>query len=153
MTASNNPRLDRLIPQIGDLCLPCFQRVTLSCQRKFQVPLAVIGLRENRHLRLYYSSAMQQRMLLDDALCGLPLAIPGEQILIEDLETMPEDMKPHLALALGLRSYAGVPIFLRGELTGSLSLADHRPRQFIAREIKQLKDLANWTGKLLELYL
>lgn len=153
MTTRGKKHLDDLTPQLGQLCSPCFNRVTHYCKKQFQVPIAAIGLREGRHVRLHFSHQNQQRLLLDDALCGLPLAIPGEQIMIQDLQTVPEEMQPHLAVALGVRSYAGVPIFLNQQLVGSLSLADHYPRSFSPSEIQRLKGMADWVGHLMELHL
>lgn len=145
--------IDSLTPQLGQVCAPSFSRVVLNCQRIFNVPVAAIGLREHRHLRLYFAGGSQQRLLMDDALCGLPLTIPAEQIQIQDLQQVPEDLQPPLALALGVRSYVGVPIFVGKQLLGSLNIADHQPRHFEAREVQRLRDLAVWTGALLELHL
>ncbi|WP_114417501.1 GAF domain-containing protein [Marinospirillum perlucidum] len=153
MTTRGHQNLDSLTPQLGKVCSPCFRRVTNNCKKHFQVSLAAIALREDRHLRLYYDNAYQRRMLLDDALCGLPLVIPGEQVVIPDLHEVPEEMQPHFAVALGMRSYAGVPIFLDEHLVGSLSLADSQPRNFVDDEISYLKKLADWTGDLLKLHL
>jgi len=153
MTTRGKRHLDEITPQLGQLCSPCFRRVTLNCKRQFHVPIAAIGLREGRHVRLFFSREGHQRLLVDDALCGLPLAIPAEQIFIEDLQQVPEELQPHLAIALGVRSYVGVPIFVQQHLVGSLSLADNHPRSFSPDEIRRLKDLAHWTGHLMELHL
>ncbi|SFC00836.1 GAF domain-containing protein [Marinospirillum celere] len=153
MTTRGKKHLDEMMPQLGQICSQGFRRVAHYCRKQFQVPVAAIGMREGRHVRLYFSQDGQQRLLVDDALCGLPLVIPGEQIFIRDLELVPEEMQPHLALALGVRSYVGVPIFLRQQLVGSLNLADHQPRDFSSKEIARLKELAKWTGNLMELHL
>ncbi|MDR9467493.1 GAF domain-containing protein [Marinospirillum sp.] len=153
MATRGKKHLDEITPQLGQLCSPCFRRVALNCKRQFHVPIAAIGLREGRHVRLYFSREGHQRLLVDDAVCGLPLAVPAEQISIEDLHQVPEELQPHLAIALGVRSYVGVPIFLRQHLVGSLSLADNHPRSFSTREIQRLKQLAHWTGHLMELHL
>lgn len=151
-TRGSHP-LDDLMPQLSQYCAPCFRRVVQHCKKQFLVPLAVIGLREDRHVRLFYSNHSHQRLLVDDSLCGLPLAIPAEQVTIEDLEDVPEELQPHFAIALGIRSYVGVPIFVRQQLLGSLSLADQRPRRFSSSEIQSLKELATWTGHLIEIHL
>lgn len=153
MATRGKKHLDEITPQLGQLCSPCFRRVALSCKKQFHVPIAAIGLREGRHVRLFFSREGHQRLLVDDALCGLPLTIPAEQILIEDLHQVPQELQPHLAIALGVRSYIGVPIFLHHNLVGSLSLADHHPRVFTDREIQRLKELAHWTGNLMELHV
>lgn len=145
--------IDSLTPHLGQLCAPSFRRVALNCQRIFNVPVAAIGLREHRYLRLYYAGESQQRLLMDDALCGLPLTIPAQQIQIQDLQEVPEDLQPPLAQALGVRSYVGVPIFVGKQLLGSLNIADHQPRCFDPAEVQRLRDLAVWTGSLLELHL
>ena len=153
MTTRGKRHLDEITPQLGQLCSPCFRRVALNCKKQFHVPIAAIGLREGRHVRLFFSRQGHQRLLVDDALCGLPLAIPAEQVFIEDLQQVPEELQPHLAIALGVRSYVGVPIFVQQHLVGSLSLADNQPRSFSSDEIQRLKNLANWTGHLMELHL
>jgi len=153
MATRGQQQLDEIMPQLGQLCSPCFRRVALHCKKQFLVPLAVIGLREGRHIRLFFPSQGHQRLLVDDSLCGLPLAIPAEQVRIEDLQKVPEELQPHLAIALGLRSYVGVPIFVRQQLMGSLSLADQHPRRFSHQDIDHLKKLAHWTGHLIEMHL
>lgn len=153
MKAYRKSVIDSLTPHLGRLCAPSFCRVALNCQRIFHVPVAAIGLREDRHLKLYFASGNQQRLLMDDALCSLPLTVPANQIQIHDLEQVPEDLQPPLALALGVRSYVGVPIFVGKQLLGSLNIADHQPRHFEAGEVQRLRDLAVWTGALLELHL
>lgn len=153
MKSQRRLNIDYLTPYLGEVCAPSFRRVALNCKRLFNVPVAAVGLREDRHIRLFFSGESQQRLLLDDALCGLPLAIPADQIVIPDLQQLPEELQPHLALALGVRSYAGVPVFAGRQLLGSLSIADHQPRHFDGREVQRLKDLAVWTGALLDLHL
>ena len=145
--------LDSLTPHLGRLCAHDFQSMASKCRRIFSVPVAAVGLREGNHVRLYYAEAGMHRLLIDDALCALPLTVPGEQIVVSDLYQVDEELLPPLALALGMRSYAGVPIFAAQQLVGSLSLADRQPRIFSHFEIQRLQALAANTGALLEQYL
>jgi len=145
--------LDNLTPHLGRLCAPDFHNTASECKRIFSVPVAAVGLREGRHVRLFYSGEVNQKLLIDDALCALPLCVPGEQILINDLHKVDEALLPPLALALGMRSYAGVPVYAAQQLVGSLSLADCHPRLFSHFEIQRLHQLAEKTGILLEQYL
>lgn len=145
--------LDNLTPHLGRLCAPHFQSIATNCRRTFSVPVAAVGMREGQHIRLFYAEEGTQRLLVDDALCALPLCVPGEQIVINDLYEVDEELLPPLALALGMRSYVGVPIYAAGQLVGSLSLADRQPRIFSHFEIQRLQAMAAKTGALLEQYL
>src|SRR5690554_1057026 len=147
------PNLDNLTPHLGRLCAPNFHTTASECQRTFSVPVAAVGLREGRHIRLFYSGEASQKLLIDDALCALPLCVPGEQILVRDLHEIDEALLPPLALALGMRSYVGVPIFAAQQLVGSLSLTDRQPRVFSHFEVQRLQAMAAKTGALLEQYL
>ncbi|GLR64230.1 GAF domain-containing protein [Marinospirillum insulare] len=145
--------LDDLTPHLGRLCAPNFHNTASECRQIFSVPVAAVGLREGRHVRLFYSGEASQKLLIDDALCALPLCVPGEQILVSDLNEVDEALLPPLALALGMRSYAGVPIFAARQLVGSLSLADRKPRLFSHFEIQNLQIMAAKMGALMEQYL
>lgn len=145
--------LDSLTPHLGRLCAPTFHGVASECMHVFSVPVAAVGLREGRHVRLFYSGEASQKLLIDDALCALPLSVPGDQILINDLHQIDEALLPPLALALGMRSYAGVPIFAAEQLVGSLSLADREPRLFSHFEVQRLQAMAAKMSALLEQYL
>lgn len=145
--------LDQLTPRLGEACAPSFERMVLNCKRTFRVPHAAIGLREGRYIQLYFPDSNRQRLLLDDAVCALPLVIPGDQVTIDDLDLLPEDFQPLWSMALGVRSYAGVPIFVRRQLLGSLSIADYQPRHFGQAEVVQLRNMAISLGALLDLHL
>lgn len=145
--------LDSLTPHLGRLCAANFYSKAAKCRDIFSVPVAVVGLREGRHIRLFFADEGTQRLLVDDALCGLPLTVPGDQFLVPDLDKIDEELLPPLALALGMRSYLGVPIFAGQQLVGSLSLADRDPRLFSHFEIQRLQAMAAETGALLEQYL
>lgn len=145
--------LDQVAPRLGKVWASSFQCVALNCKRIFNVPHAVVGLREGRYIHLYFPDSNQQRLLLDDAVCALPLIIPGNQVTIDDLNLLPEDFQPLWSMALGVRSYAGVPIFVRRQLLGSLSIADYQPRNFNRAEVTQLRNLAISVGTLLDLHL
>ncbi len=153
MTTSGKQQLDEKMPQIGESCLTYFSQVNVHCKKEFHVPFAAVGLREGRHLHLYFAQGQQQRLLVEDSICGLPLSIPGEQIIINDLHSLPEEFQPQLAAALGIRSYIGIPLFVQQELVGSLNLADLRPRQFLQPEVQKLKHRAQWLSHLVDLYL
>jgi len=145
--------LDNLTPHLGRLCAPNFHTTASECRHRFNVPVAAVGLREGRHIRLFHSGELTQKLLIDDALCALPLCVPGEQLVVHDLHEVDEVLLPPLALALGVRSYLGVPIFAAQQLVGSLSLADRQPRVFSHFEIQRLQMMAAKTGALLEQYL
>lgn len=145
--------LDSLTPHLGRLCAASFYRKAAKSQQIFSVPVAVVGLREGRHIRLFYANKSTQRLLIDDALCALPLTVPGQQFLVPDLKKVEEGLLPPLALALGMRSYLGVPIFVNQQLVGSFSLADKEARLFSRFEIQRLQVVAAETGALLEHYL
>lgn len=145
--------LDRLTPHLGRLCAANFHTIATECRQFFSVSVAAVGLREGRHVQLFFAEKRIQRLLIDDALCALPLAVPCEQLVVNDLQAVDEALLPPLALALGLRSYAGVPIYAAEQLVGSLSLADNQPRLFSHYEIQYLQAMAVKTGVLLEQYL
>lgn len=142
-----------LTPQLAAICASSLSKVAQQCQKEMESDLAAVGVREGQHLHLFYPFAREQRLLLEDALCGFPLLIPGEHIIIQDLQLLPQDMQPDFASALGLRSYLGVPLYLLNQRVGSLSVAYATPHQFTPAHRELLQHHADWVSELLQLYL
>ncbi|WP_147803658.1 sensor domain-containing diguanylate cyclase [Alkalicoccus halolimnae] len=93
------------------------------------------------------------RLSLEDSYCRLIVSSEKpEPLLIEDTVTHPSTS--HLALnkKFGIRSYIGAPIILKGEeLFGTICMVDSRPEQFNEKDLKQLGNMAELLGMVIEL--
>lgn len=85
---------------------------------------------------------------LDAALCAFTVR-HGGPLIIDDTHADAEHSRSVAVTECGVRSYAGVPLHLRGELVGTLVALHTEPAAFTAGDLGLLADLAPRAAELL----
>ncbi len=123
---------------------PVFDALTRTASALLDVPIAAVSLVDDK--RQWFKSktgvevietprevAFCAHAILRDKPFVVPDAAADERFADNPLVTGP----------LGIRAYAGVPLLTaEGHAIGTLCAIDHKPRQFTAKQIQLLQDLA-----------
>ena len=122
-----------------------FDRFTRIAQRLFDVPIATIGLVDDR--RQWFKSRIGIRTCQtprEVSLCGHTIAGSGP-LLVADARIDPRFAdNPLVTGAPHIRSYAGVPLAMPfGGMAGTLSVIDRRPRSWSNADVALLVDLGD----------
>ncbi len=132
---------------------PAFDRIIAKLARIFEVPIALISLVDRD--RLFFKShtglpedlAKSRQASRDISVCGHVVS-SNEVTVIEDLARDRRFANNPWIRQRGLRFYAGAPLRApNGQPIGSLCLLDIKPREFSARDQRQLKEYA---GEVME---
>ncbi|MFQ5840077.1 MAG: GAF domain-containing protein, partial [Candidatus Methylomirabilales bacterium] len=78
------------------------------------------------------------------------IALEGQPMTVEDVETDPLYHHKAEALQAGIRSMATVPLRVHEAITGVLSVYDKRPRRFSEAEVSSLKEFANLAALVMQ---
>jgi len=82
--------------------------------------------------------------------CMGRVALEGQPMTVEDVETDPFYHHKEKALRAGIRSIAIVPVRVHGAVTGVLSVYDRKRRRFSDEEVSSLTEFANLASLALE---
>ena len=121
-----------------------FDRLTRLAMHVFEVPIALVSLVDTD--RQWFKSRQGLEATetpRNTSFCGH--AIMGEgAFVVEDTSKDPRFAdNPLVTGEPGVRFYAGYPIrYLDGSVLGTVCIIDHKPRQFGARDLLILQDLA-----------
>ncbi len=85
-----------------------------------------------------------------DVTCAY-VALSGRPLAIRDMRLDPRFAKHAEEASPGLFSYLGVPLMVRGRPVGAVCVLDDTPRDWLAGEVDTLNELAETTGKWIEL--
>ncbi|MFQ5840306.1 MAG: GAF domain-containing protein, partial [Candidatus Methylomirabilales bacterium] len=88
-------------------------------------------------------------IVLDQGVMGR-VALEGQPVTVEDVETDPLYHHKAEALQAGIRSIAIVPLQAEGTIIGVLSVYDRKPRRFSKAEIASLTEFANLAALAIE---
>ena len=127
---------------------PAFDRITAMAARLLRAPTALLTLVDAD--RLWFKSAFgipqaltsQRETTLDYSVCQYAVAA-GAPLVLRDARTR-SGLRAHpMVRELGVRAYAGVPVFTPDEhAAGTLCVLDARPRHWTDDELANLQDLA-----------
>ncbi len=139
--------LDEVLRQIVD-----------TIKERFGYFFVGILLREGNHLVFRSGSKIGRsdtrwergdvRLSLDDQSLNVAVVIEGRPILVNDVST-----DPRYKLAEGLepvRAELDVPIVVKGQLIGTLTVQSDRPNAFDQTDLRLLQSLANQAGVAIE---
>lgn len=146
-------RIERLhYLHLSDLGLdPEFDACIEAACALASVPMGLIGLMNSSIQQVQSCYGMQvERVQREDTLCQYTIAL-GEPLLISD--TLEDERSKDNALLkeLGIRFYAGFPIFATtGEILGTLCVLDVEPRTLSERELAALNRLSGTVATLYE---
>ncbi|WP_024929281.1 diguanylate cyclase [Methylophilus sp. OH31] len=121
-----------------------FDRLTRIATRMFNVPIALVSLVDTN--RQWFKSCMGLQVSetsRDISFCGHAI-LGNDTFVINDASKDPRFLdNPLVTAAPHIRFYAGRPIrTTHGFKVGTLCLIDSQPREFPARDIEDLDDLA-----------
>ncbi|WP_047517085.1 diguanylate cyclase [Methylophilus sp. Q8] len=121
-----------------------FDRLTRIATRMFNVPIALVSLVDTN--RQWFKSCMGLQVSetsRDISFCGHAI-LGNDTFVINDASKDPRFLdNPLVTAAPHIRFYAGRPIrTTHGFKVGTLCLIDSQPREFPARDIEDLNDLA-----------
>ncbi|HEX5786622.1 MAG TPA: GAF domain-containing sensor histidine kinase [Woeseiaceae bacterium] len=124
----------------------------IACQA-LQVPVALVSVARDENLRftgqcgLADPFASAREMPADRSLCRYVIST-GEPLVVADARSEPSVAAPDIP-GLDIVAYAGMPLMLDGDGTtfGSFCAIDTRPREWTARELRILRDLAAAAGE------
>lgn len=125
--------------------------VVMGCQYAVQMLGATSGklwFYEDGHLDLAVIYNLAPALLNDFGLLGGEgltgiVARGGGPLTVEDMMSDGRTARLDIAEREGLHGFVAVPIKLRSELTGVLSVLEHRPRLFTETELSRLKAFAD----------
>ncbi|MEO3388881.1 sensor domain-containing diguanylate cyclase [Mesorhizobium sp. CAU 1741] len=130
-----------------------FARIVRLIQNIFNVPLGLVSLMDgHRQWHMACPSGMDGEAERKDTFCQYPVAT-GQSLVIRDASQDPLFAhNPHVLADNGIRFYAGVPLRTRdGHTIGTVCAVGPEPRQFDARELQILTDLADMAMGEIEL--
>ncbi len=118
----------------------------------FPISLVSLVLRRTQffraHVGLPRDLAISQATSRCSSFCQFVVS-SGSSLVIEDA-SQTDSLPQELVNTYGIRSYAGFPIRLHGEVIGSLCVIDQKPRQLAPQIFNVLEEIAAHAGRRLE---
>lgn len=124
-----------------------FDRLTRIAKHTFNVPIALICLKESKQrlwLKSYQGLSTQDIIISEQSFCHVALSNRDDLLYIPD--TLSNDCFCDHACVnsmQNIRFYTGVPIILGRQRIGTLSIIDYQPHTLTADQLAILRDLAH----------
>jgi PAS domain S-box-containing protein len=136
---------------------PDLERYARFTRQLLRTSACYISITDHRHV--FVKSAAEtalsaetrrQDMVAPDVTCAY-VALSGRPLAIRDMRLDARFAKHAEEASPGLFSYLGVPLLVRGRSIGAICVLDDSPRDWLERDLETLGELAETTGKWIEL--
>ena len=136
---------------------PDLERYARLARQLLRTSACYISVTDDRHVFVKSAAeaardAETRRMevVAPDVTCAY-VALSGRPLAISDMRQEPRFAQHAAEASPGLVSYLGVPLMVRGRPIGAVCTLDEAPRDWQAADIDTLNELAEATGKWIEL--
>ena len=132
------------------------RKLTEKVREVFDIDISDVRIKENEIWQVKGVSGLEPRRMQSDSTGtarGRSKWIIDNRrpLIVSDIEEAKNILTGSVLSGLGIRGYAGVPLFSRsGEVVGVLRALSYRPRDFTPEEVDLLQQLANGAAIALE---
>lgn len=148
--ATARATLVRELDVIGGDPAERFDRVTRLARDLFGVPMAYLNVIDDAilHTLTPTTPTSPRQIPIEESFCAR-VVLQDEPITVTDTLADQRFSDLSTVLAIGIRAYAGAPVYVRGTRIGAVCVMDTQPRAFSNEDLVLLQDLATWAGRIL----